>query len=631
MVAEKVVVQLVLDTSRYTSNAGKAAQSTAKIQTATDKTSKSLGGLQSTALKAGVALGAAFAAKAALNFAKSAINAFSTLEESVNAVNVVYLEGSDAIHALGENSAIQFGLSTTAVNQAAVAMSAFADKIDEADPPGAFANVLQRATDFASVMDLEVNDALRLFQSGLAGESEPLRKFGIDVSAATITTVGLAAGLGDANGKLSEGEKVQARYLAIMEQTEKTAGDFAATSESIANRQKTLNALWVEAQATLGEKLAPAMQKLLELGVKLVPVLGPVGDIIGEVVDQVVLGFEAVEKLVEVAAALGIEFGDTADGARTVGGELKDLAAASVTATSLWDKFWHELIKVPWAPEAEKAAEFTGTLDLMANKERRVAEETDFLAGLLPVVSGALDTTAAAAAGAGRAAGTAAGQFNAQAAAIRGVTSAAREAASPALALLRAQERVVAAEVGLREARVAGKPASDDVIAATADLIEAELERDAAAIVVTGTFIDGQAAIREYGDASIATAGEVDALVVAIAGIPTTKDIQFTATFRGFERIEQLTGSGGLSDTFGPAGTREHGGPVTAGGAFLVGERGPELFIPNSGGQIVANNKLGGQSIVVNVNEPTTTDLAADLSAGLIAAQITQQVEMMRV
>ena len=165
-------------------------------------------------------------------------------------------------------------------------MSAFADKIDEADPADAFGNVLQRATDFASVMDIDVEEALVLFRSGLAGESEPLRKFGIDVSAATVNLVGLEAGLGGANGKLDEGEKVQARYLSIMEQTEKTAGDFANTSDSLANSQKTLTADWEEAQAVLGEKLAPFMVDFLALGTDLIPVFLLLVDAFGAFLDR---------------------------------------------------------------------------------------------------------------------------------------------------------------------------------------------------------------------------------------------------------------------------------------------------------------------------------------------------------
>ena len=51
------------------------------------------------------------------------------------------------------------------------------------------------------------------------------------------------------------------------------------------------------------------------------------------------------------------------------------------------------------------------------------------------------------------------------------------------------------------------------------------------------------------------------------------------------------------------AGLRADGGPVRRGGAFIVGERGPELFTPGVSGMITPNHALGGStSVVVNVD-----------------------------
>ena len=47
---------------------------------------------------------------------------------------------------------------------------------------------------------------------------------------------------------------------------------------------------------------------------------------------------------------------------------------------------------------------------------------------------------------------------------------------------------------------------------------------------------------------------------------------------------------------------RANGGPVKKGGNFLVGEKGPELFVPKSSGTIIPNNKLGGGSTNISVN-----------------------------
>ena len=68
-------------------------------------------------------------------------------------------------------------------------------------------------------------------------------------------------------------------------------------------------------------------------------------------------------------------------------------------------------------------------------------------------------------------------------------------------------------------------------------------------------------------------------------------------------------GSGGVGETsFDLARhTRAAGGPVTGGRPYLVGEEGPELFVPGASGGIVANNSLGGgTNIVVNVDASGT-------------------------
>ncbi|ADD94957.1 hypothetical protein, partial [uncultured phage MedDCM-OCT-S01-C58] len=59
----------------------------------------------------------------------------------------------------------------------------------------------------------------------------------------------------------------------------------------------------------------------------------------------------------------------------------------------------------------------------------------------------------------------------------------------------------------------------------------------------------------------------------------------------------------GLGSFFG--GGRAAGGPVSGGTPYMVGEKGPELFVPNTSGTIVPNNKLGGggaTNVVVNVD-----------------------------
>ena len=57
----------------------------------------------------------------------------------------------------------------------------------------------------------------------------------------------------------------------------------------------------------------------------------------------------------------------------------------------------------------------------------------------------------------------------------------------------------------------------------------------------------------------------------------------------------------GLSSLLGLPG-RAHGGPVSAGRGYLVGERGPELFVPSSGGRIEAARGGGGRDVRVAIS-----------------------------
>jgi len=192
----------------------------------------------------------------------------SDLEESINAVTVAYGENAEAVLALGEDSAKSFGLSKAQFNSGAVAFSAFADiiAVDGETVAGVVEKMTMRTADFASVMNLDLGRAQTLMQAGLAGETEGLRRFGIDVSAATVKTFAYANGIGVVGTELTEQEKILARYGTIMEQTNKFQGDFANTSDDWANSTRILKASITDFKASLGKVLLPTLAK----GVKII-------------------------------------------------------------------------------------------------------------------------------------------------------------------------------------------------------------------------------------------------------------------------------------------------------------------------------------------------------------------------
>jgi len=135
-----------------------------------------------------------------------------------------------------------------------------------------------------------------------------------------------------------------------------------------------------------------------------------------------------------------------------------------------------------------------------------------------------------------------------------------------------------------------------------------------------------------YG-AIIAVVKAIEFLVIGLtAGLTNAITVanNFIDTFKGYwdgltstistvinyidtliEKIQKLnfikSASNAISNLLGFGGGRAVGGSVSGGISYLVGERGPELFVPSSGGSIIPNNKLGG-GITINITGNTLLD-----------------------
>lgn len=233
-----------------------------------------------TAFKAVVA-GAAAAAVGIGKFAFDSIKQASDLAESTNAVNVAFGKSAQAVLALGENASTSLGLAQNEFNAAAVRFSAFAERIvgSGGDASKFIGEVTQRAADFASVFNIDVAEALQVFQSGLAGEAEPLKRFGINLLDSEVKAYAMANGIGEVGKQLTETEKVQARYGLLLQSTSKVAGDFANTSDGLANQQRILKARFTDLQAEIGTALLPAVTNLFKaFADQLIPKLEELGE-----------------------------------------------------------------------------------------------------------------------------------------------------------------------------------------------------------------------------------------------------------------------------------------------------------------------------------------------------------------
>lgn len=213
-----------------------------------------------------------------INYGIDAVGLASDLAESVNAVEVSFGdEIADQVRELAKSAPADLFLTQKAFNEFAVRFSSFGKKI--AGPGGDVAAVLDeisnRAADFASVNNIEVADALALFQSTLAGESEPIQNYGKDLSAAAVEAYALANGIGEAGRELTDAEKIQARYQLLLQETADVQGDLANTSGELAGQQREFAVGLEEAQTKFGEALLPFATELLQLAnSEILPALG---------------------------------------------------------------------------------------------------------------------------------------------------------------------------------------------------------------------------------------------------------------------------------------------------------------------------------------------------------------------
>jgi len=207
-----------------------------------------------------------------------------------------------------------------------------------------------------------------------------------------------------------------------------------------------------------------------------------------------------------------------------------------------------------------------------------------------------------------------------QAAGVRAALAAAAEAASPALRLLRTQQSLVASQERLAELRgLTGedKATAEGLASAVLDVAGAQVELNSATVGVSGVLNESRDAFIEAGVTAGIAREELELLADTIGTFPTSIDIDLRFNTDPLPVLVSRFARG-----------REHGGPVTRGEPVLVGERGPEIFFPNSPG-VISPSAAGG-TINVTVNQPQTLDFATDLAAGLIAANVTRQVEAIR-
>ena len=141
-------------------------------------------------------------------------------------------------------------------------------------------NLTQLGYDISSFFNISFADSMQKLQSGIAGELEPLRRLGYDLSVARLQQEALNLGITKSVNAMTQAEKAELRYYAIMTQVTVAQGDMARTLAAPANQLRILQAQVMQCARALGNIFIPALNAVLPYAIAAAKVLRIVADII---------------------------------------------------------------------------------------------------------------------------------------------------------------------------------------------------------------------------------------------------------------------------------------------------------------------------------------------------------------
>lgn len=228
-----------------------------------DGEAKSFSDKLKTALKAGAAAFAAIGAAAgafAIKIGKDAINAASDFNEELSKSEVVLGDAAASVQKFAQQAATRLGQSRTEALRAASNFAIFGKSAGLAGANLAkfSTDFTQLASDLASFNNTSPEEAVQALGAALRGESEPIRRYGVLLNEATLRQRALELGIVDnIKNALTPQQKILAAQAEIFAQTSDAQGDFARTSDGLANSQRILKAEIENLKISLGESLLP--------------------------------------------------------------------------------------------------------------------------------------------------------------------------------------------------------------------------------------------------------------------------------------------------------------------------------------------------------------------------------------
>lgn len=179
-------------------------------------------------------------------------------------------------------------------------------------------NMTKLGYDLASLYNIDTENAMTKLRAGLAGQTEPLRELGLDITEQSLRPIAQSLGITESIRNMSQAEKTVLRYIAVLKQAQVAQGDFARTMESPANQLRIFNAQVTAFKRNMGNLWQGILGGIL-------PYVNAVMMVINELLKMVakLFGFEVFEQPVNISSSVGTD--DLADDLGTASKKAKEL------------------------------------------------------------------------------------------------------------------------------------------------------------------------------------------------------------------------------------------------------------------------------------------------------------------
>ena len=181
-------------------------------------------------------------------------------------------------------------------------------------------NLTQLGYDISSFFNISIEDAMQKLQSGISGELEPLRRLGYDLSQARLEQTALNLGIKESVANMTQAEKAELRYYAIMTQVTTAQGDMARTLEAPANQLRILQAQLTQAARAIGNIFIPALNAILPYAIAVVQVIREIANALANLA-----GFKLTEVDYSGVNSAAVGAGSLADNLDDAAGAAKKL------------------------------------------------------------------------------------------------------------------------------------------------------------------------------------------------------------------------------------------------------------------------------------------------------------------